>query len=205
MANASGGNTGRWVLVLGLAFVTALGLTVLIFRQSERTVSSAAPLPSGLGGGRSARQAYPQALEVAQGWQPDSKPALVSTQWRLREGRWPVRVVWTFQFYSPSTQRLAVVAVDESGARMLRETLSPYRVPTFADADWQVDSPAAVEAWWNGDGATLVSLHSESDVEVTAQLRANEGGNPIWTVTGITASQVRTVSLDGKTGELLDN
>lgn len=205
MADTTAGNTGRWALVLGLAFITALGLTVLIFRQSETTASNTAPLPSGLGAGQTARQAYPQAKEVAEGWQPDCQPALASTQWSLQEGHWPARVVWTFQFYSPSTQRLAVVAVDESGARLLRETLSPYRTPTFTDAEWQVDSPVAVEAWWNEDGATLVSLHSESQVEVMAQLRAEEGGHPIWTVTGVTASQVRTVSVDGKTGDLLDN
>lgn len=195
----------RWVVVLGLAVVVALGLAVLILRLSQpswEAVQSPAPvrLPPGLAGGTTARQAYPPAAEVAQSWQPDGRLAVVSAHWRPRQGRWPTGVAWMFHFYSSGARRFAVILVEGGRARLLREAVSPYPLPTFAEADWQVDSSTALEVWWGAGGETFQARHSE--VDLTAQLRVpDRGDRPVWTVTGVAGDQVRTVVVDGTTGE----
>jgi hypothetical protein len=106
-----------------------------------------------------------------------------------------------FQFYSPTVRRLAVVIVDGGRARLLQETRSPYPLPTFSADDWQVDSLAALDAWWSAGGATFLSIYSE--IDLTAQLRVLEGqdGRLAWTVTGIAGGQTKTLIVDGTTGE----
>lgn len=204
MAGAMGGNVVRWAVVLGLAFAVALGLAVLVLQQPEGAAGrvGSSGLPADLAGGVTARRALPQAAEVARAWQPDAGLAVVLAHWRPRQGRWSANVAWTFQFYSPATHRLAVVAVEEGGARLLRETPIPYPLPTFAEADWQVDSPAALGVWWEAGGATFMTRHTETDL--VAQLRIEEGGEEgrlVWAITGIAGDQVWAVVVDGTSGE----
>ena len=191
----------RWAVVVALALAVALVLTALILQEPQAGTAGggAQPPPADLVEGTSARQAFAAALEVAQGWQSDARPATVSGHWRPLRGGWSGRVVWSFQFYSPSTRRLAVVIVEGGRASLLREARTPYTVPTFDPADWRVDSPAAVESWWEAGGDRFFSLRRE--VDLVAQLRAAEGGTLRWTVTGVAGDQVWTVVLDGVTGE----
>jgi len=197
----------RWIILLGLTFVVALVLALIIvalYRPSHPSLEAggrpAFDLPVSLGESVTARSAYPLAVDVAQSWQPDGQPAIVSANWRPRQGRWPADVIWMFQFYSPATRRLAVVIVDGGRARLLREASSPYSLSTFGEDDWQVDSLAALEAWWNADGATFQAIHSE--VNLTAQLRMQEQGNRlVWTITGVSGDQMRSLIVDGATGE----
>ena len=205
----------RWAVLLTLIFVVALVLALLVlalYRPSERpadTGAGAAPanLPASLAEGVTARQAYPPAAEIAQSWQPDGQLAIVTAHWRPRQGRWPTDVTWMFQFYSPDTRRLAVVVVDGGRARLLREAVSPYPLPTFSTEDWQLDSLAALGVWWNAGGGTFASLYSE--VDLTAQLRVldgdGEGGRLAWAVTGITGGQVKRLVVDGTTGEQIED
>ena len=209
--------TDRWPIVLGLAFVVALGLALLVlslYRPSQPPreredvgagLSVTTDLPSSLAEGPTARQAYPPAMDVARSWQADGHLAVVSAHWRPRQGRWPTEVTWMFQFYSPAARRLAVVVVEGGRARLLREAVSPYPLPSFSETDWQVDSLAALDAWWSAGGATFLSIHSE--VDLMAQLRPLEGGGgqPMWTVTGIAGDQVKNLVVDGMTGEQVQN
>ncbi len=195
---------------MGLTFVVALGLALLIlwvYRSSQRSDgaeaggwSAYADLPASLSGGPSALRAYSPASEIARAWQPDARPAIVSAHWRPRQGRWPTDIAWMFQFYSPATHRRAIIVVTGGRARLLRDALSPYPLPTFDETDWQVDSYAALSAWWSGGGAAFLSTHHE--VDLTAQLRVLEGEDrPVWTVSGITGGQMKILVVDGTTGE----
>lgn len=205
MGGAAGESAGRWAVVLALAFGAALGLTALLLEQrgsSEGWTGPSGP-PAGLPGGMTARQAYPPAAQAAQAWQADAALTAASAYWQPRQGRWPGHTVWTFQFYSPATARLAVMVVEEGRARLLRETVSPYPLTPFSQTQWQTDSTQALETWWREGGATFLALQAR--VELTAQLRAPEGrsGPPIWTVTGVAGEQWWTVRVDGMTGERL--
>ncbi len=202
---------GRWIVLLGLTFVIALGIAWLILALYQPSPllqggqSDAVALHVSLAKSVTARSAYPSAVSVAQSWQPDGQLAIVSAHWRPSRGRWPTDVVWMFQFYSPSTRRLAVVVVDGARAWLLQEMSSPYVVPTFSEDEWQVDSLAALDTWWNAGGATFLSIYSE--IEVTAQLRVLDGENDrlAWFITGIAGGHVKKSIVDGVTGELVQD
>jgi hypothetical protein len=200
----------RWIVLVGLTFAAALGLALLIlalYRPSQQPLEtegrSAPALHASLAESVTAWSVYTPALAVAQSWQPDGQLAIVSAHWRARQGRWPTDVAWMFQFYSPTVRQLAVIVVEGGRARLLRETRSPYSVPTFSEEDWQVDSLAALDAWWNAGGATFLSIYSE--IDVTAQLRVLEQGQPAWSVTGIAGDRTRKLIVDGTTGELVQD
>jgi len=196
----------RWAVVIGLALLVAVVLAALVLQRPQGAAGGPPPgLPVGSTGGATARQAYPLAVEAAQAWQPDGRLAVASANWRYHHGRWPDQVGWTFQFYSPATRRIALVAVEEGRAQLLREALSPYPLPTFDEADWRVDSPEALEVWWGAGGESFMARHSE--VGLAAQLRPAEGGEgrPVWTVTGLSGDRVWIVVVDGVTGERLQD
>ena len=110
-----------------------------------------------------------------------------------------------FRFYSPATRRVAVVIVEGGRARLLREAVSPYRHATLDEADWQVDSDAALDAWWGGGGGTFVYIHPEADVVAQLRMLPGEGDRLAWTVTGIFGDQVSRLIIDGTTGEWIQD
>lgn len=193
--------TGRWVVIVALALAVALVLVALILRSSGAgwETGQVEARPGELPGGVSARQAFSAAQAAAQGWQEDARPAIVSAHWRRERGRWPTAVAWTFQFYSPATQKMAVVLVEGGQARLFREDRVPYPLLTFDEGRWRVDSPAALESWWGAGGSAFAARGREMDL--LAQLRASDGNRPVWTITGIIGDQVWSVQLDGMTGE----
>jgi hypothetical protein len=93
--------------------------------------------------------------------------------------------------------------VDKGRARLLSESPTPYSLPTIDQEQWQVDSLAALNTWWNLGGGTFVSLNPELDL--TAQLRpvqdAQAGDRLVWSVVGVVGSQVKRLTIDGTTGE----
>ena len=197
----------RWAILLGLAFIIALGVAAIAFGQwrSQKVEQGSAPavFPPSLARAATAQQQYALAAEVAQSWQPDSLPAVISVHRQSQHGRWPTDITWMFEFYSPATHRLAVVAVGGGRTWLLQEKISPYSVPTFTETDWQVNSARALQAWWDAGGATFVALHSEQ-VDLTTQLRIPPGGeHPVWTIVGLAGDQVWRVAVDGATGELV--
>jgi hypothetical protein len=97
------------------------------------------------------------------------------------------------------------VVVEGGRARLLREARSLYPLPVFDEADWQVDSHAALDAWWRSGGVTLMPANSE--VDLTAQLRVQQGedGRLAWTITGIIGDRVESLIVDATTGEQLED
>lgn len=194
------GNGGRWAVTVGLAFIAALGLAVLILWPGLGSTGggpSAAPAP--LPPGPTARQAYQAAQEAARAWQPDAQPSSLAAHWQWGRGNWSAQTVWTLHFYSPSSGRLAVFLADWGRVRLLREASSPYPLPTFAEEQWRVDSPQALEAWWTGGGADF--LARSPNAEVTLQLRPGDSGRPEWVVTALSGRQVQVVILSGVDGK----
>ena len=174
----------RWpvLLALGLIVLAVVGALLLY----DRLVGSAAPTPAASvsGGQVTARQAFDPAAGLARQWQEDARLAAVSGYWPAVGMQPGGQVEWAFQFFSPSTQRLALVTVAGGTARMVRESVSPYTVPTFPAEEWRVDSDRVLQAWWKRGGETLVARRP--DVDVVMQLRMpDEGvGQPVWTVVG---------------------
>lgn len=201
---AQRGSGGRWAVLLGLAFIAALALAVLILWASPGPSGGNPPgPPMPLPLEPTARQAYRAAQEAAQAWQMDALPSSLSAHWQRTRGRWPTQNVWTVHFYSPSSGRLAVFLVEVGRTRMLREAFSPYPLPTFAEDQWKADSPQALEAWWGSGGADFLARHS--DAEVTLQLKPTSptDNRPEWVITAVAGRQVQVVAISGVDGQPL--
>jgi hypothetical protein len=179
----AGGSSVRWLLWLGLGLVLLAVLGVLIY---GRLVGQAAPPPTAdvAGSGVTARQAFALASELAMQWQEDAGLAAVSGHWPAVGTHLGDQVEWAYQFFSPSTQRLALITVAGGEARVVRESVSPYVIPTFPVEKWRVDSDQALQMWWNHGGKSLVARRP--DASLAMQLRMPDGGgpDPVWTVAG---------------------
>lgn len=214
MARVARGGGRRWFVVLSGAFLIALAVALLVLwlykpsqpsQQPQEEVGMLTSLPAGLAEAPVARDAYPAAVEVARSWQSDAGVAIAAAHWRPRQGRWPSDVTWMFQFYSPASRRMASVVVEGGRARLLREARSLYPLPVFDEAGWQVDSRAALDAWWRGGGVTLMPANSEVDLMAQLRVQQGEDGRLAWTITGIIGDRVESLVVDATTGEQLED
>ena len=120
-------------------------------------------------------------------WQPDATLVSAAASWSFVSLDGFSRPTdWTFQFYSPATQRVYQVYVSETTASPIRETLSPYSLPTIAVQEWQVDSHQALNAWLNRGGGVFIKRHPIVDVSIRLA-RTKESG-VVWTVVGLDES-----------------
>ena len=194
----------RWLLFLGLGLILLFVVGLLFYGQSNRPTAPS-PKMELAGFGTTARQAFAPAAELAAQWQEDARLAIVSRHWPAAGRQSAGGGEWAFQFFSPSTQRLALITVAGEGARMARESLSPYSVPTFSAEEWQVDSDLALQVWWERGGNTL--LEHRPDADLAMQLRVPEEGGEhlIWTVAGFAGTESAiTVAVDGTDGAVVE-
>jgi len=178
--------SGRSLLLLGLSLillVVVVGVVILDRLIQPTSLTPEASLP---GIQLTARQAFLPAAELAGQWQEDARVAAVSAFWPRLGMRLGGQAEWAFQFFSPSTRRLAIITVADGRAQMVRESTSPYAVATFSAEEWKVDSDRALQTWWNRGGGTLVSRRPEIDLAM--QLRPlDEDSRLVWSVVGSTA------------------
>jgi len=183
MADGSG---VRWWLLLGLGLILLVVVGALIYGW---LAGPAAPPPvvEVVDGGVTARQAFASAAESAAQWQEDAGPATISCHRPAVGVQLGGEVEWAFQFFSPSTQRLALITVAGGAARMVRESVSPYTVPTFSTEEWRVDSDQALQTWWKHGGGSLVARRPDTDLAMELRMPEGGGEHPVWTVVGLVA------------------
>ncbi len=199
------GSGGRWAVLLGLAFIIALGIAILVIAPGMRpggveyTAASSISLPSE----PAARQAYALAQREALSWQPDARLMGLSAHWRPIRGRWPSQTVWTAQFYSPSAGKIALIVVEGGRTRRVQETLALYPVATVAEEQWRIDSPKALGIWWEHGGERF--LVGRSGVEVVAQLQPAglQDPSPVWSITATVGEQAHTVTIRATDGAVI--
>jgi hypothetical protein len=183
-----------WLPAIGLLLVVAFGL--LAYGQLTNTSSQSMGLEKLTIGGDTARRAFVSAAEMAAQWQQDARLAGVSGQQLAAGKRAANEIEWGFQFFSPSTQQLALVAVSGGKARMARSpALTPYPVSTFASEEWHVDSDQALQAWWERGGASLVAQNAQVDVMMQLRVLKEKGNRPVWTVAGAAAGTNTTLTI----------
>jgi hypothetical protein len=197
--------------VLGVLIVAVLGALGWMLSQSKSAtapaVTPSAPAEPGTETGPvvppakalyrlpetayTARNLYGQAQGAALAWQPDA--ALVSAA-----ATWPFAglddfsrpVDWTYQFYSPATGRISVINVGHEGVTPVRETLSPYRLPTIDVNQWRVDSHTALNVWLNRGGGPFLKSQAVVDVSIRLSRPADDAadGAAVWTIVGVDES-----------------
>jgi hypothetical protein len=179
--------------ILGVLIVVVLGVLGWALSQARRPqASSPTALPEVAPPAayrlpetpHSALNLYGQAEQAAQRWQADAALVSASASWSFVSlDDFSRASDWTFQFYSPSTQRVYVVNVNQAEVSPMREALSPYSLSTIAVDEWQVDSYQALNAWLNRGGGTFIERHPVVDVGI--RLARPQDGAPMWTVFGL--------------------
>ncbi len=196
------GSRGRGAVLLGLAFIGALGLAILILWPSPGSSGGHQPgFPLPLE--PTAWQAYRVAQEAARAWQPDALLSSLSAQWQRTRGVWPTQTLWMIHVYSPSSGRLAVFRVELGRTRMLQEALSPYPLPTLAEDQWKVDSPQALEVWWGNGGSDFLARHSDIGVVLQLKPTSPTDNRPEWVITAIAGRQIQVMAISGVDGQRL--
>jgi hypothetical protein len=204
--NVMAEGSSRWLWFLSLSLVLLVVVVGVVVY--DRLIGPTVPTPvSGVADDQvSARQAFALAAEVAGQWQEDARLAAVSGYRPAVGMQAGGQVEWAFQFFSAAAQQLALITVADGRARMVRESVSPYAVPTFSAEEWRVDSDQALRAWWSQGGETLAARRP--DVDVTMQLRVPDGGvgHPVWTVVGSVAGTETAfaVVVDATDGALVE-
>jgi len=202
MAKSSG---VRWWLLLGLGLVLLAVVGAFVYVRLARPAAPPPVMGSGEDG-VTARQAFAPAAELAAQWQEDARLAAISCRRSAVGIQLGGEVEWAFQFFSPATQRLALIAVTGGTARMVRESVSPYTVPTFSAESWSVDSDQALQTWWNRKGGTLVAQRPDTDLAMQLRIPDEGGEHPVWTVVGSIAGTETAfiVVVDATNGALVE-
>ncbi len=200
----------EWGLLIGLlvAVVVVFGiLGYLLLQPTGPTTAVAVPLPETtytVGEATvTAKTTYPLAREVARSRQSDAQLASISATWaetNIKKVGEPT--TWAFQFYSPKSNRVYVVVVEQDQAQVIREAFTPYPSTPIPDEGWPIDSSEALTIWLNHGGGKFLMEHLDG-AKVVAQLAASpEGSQATWTVVGLAerGQAYFTLLVDAATG-----
>jgi len=195
------GVRGLLWLLLGLVLLVIVGTLIYGWLVGPAASPAAGMAPQTV----TARQALAPAAELAGQWREDARLAAVSARWPAAQVQEGSQVEWAFQFFSPSTQRLALIVVAGGKARLVRESLSPYPLSTFSPEEWRMDSDRALQAWWNRGGEDLVARRPDADLAMQLRMPDEGGGQPLWTVVGSLSGTEATVivAVNATTGVLV--
>jgi hypothetical protein len=195
----------QWVVVIGLLFFILVIFGVLLFQLQVPEQSAAPPPPAFLLEQEAqARTMLPHAEQEARKWQEDAALSSVGTVWDdLGPGGILKRNRWTFEFYSPAQQQMAVIRVSDGQAKRLRTALLPNDLVAFPLDQWQVASTQALQTWWERGGGDFVNQHPH--VAISLKLRMEpKGTRPLWVVAGSSSGQHWVVQVDSRDGTVVD-
>jgi hypothetical protein len=195
----------QWLVTTGLLFFILIIFGILLLQLQVPDQAPTPPPPAVfLEDAAQARTVYPIAEQEALLWQPDAQLASASIVWDdLGPGGMLKRDRWTFEFYSPSQQRMAVIRVADGQARRLRTALLPNPLAALPFDQWQVDSSQALQSWWAQGGGKFVQQHDQ--VSISLKLRVEpKGTRSLWIVAGSAADQHWVVQIDSEDGTLVE-
>lgn len=194
----------QWAVVVGLlCFILSIFGILLFQLRVPEPQPTLAPPAFLLEKEAQARTALPLAQQEALRWQADAQLSSAGVLWNdLGPQGILQRDRWTFEFYSPSRQRMTVIRVKSGRAEWLRTALLPHRLPVLPFDRWQIDSTQALQIWWQRGGANFVREHTP--VSIRLKLRVEPGGTRLlWIVAGTSAGEHWIIRLDSSDGEVL--
>lgn len=195
----------QWAVVVGLLCFILVIFGILIYQMQVPEGSPTPPPPAFLlEEGAQARTAFPVAQQEAATWQADASLSSLGVVWDdLGPGGVFKRDRWTFEFYSPSQQRMAVIRVTDGKAERLRTALLPNRLPALPFDQWQVDSTQALQTWWERGGGDFVRQHTQVSISLKLRMEPN-GTHALWIITGSSSDQHLVVQIDSEDGTVLE-
>jgi hypothetical protein len=191
-----------------LFLMVLLGINVCIF--GGMWLLSASPAPADhaqtltAGAGLALRDAYKQALAAALGWQPDVQVVGANTSWRLANGDALSlgRPAWSFSFHSAAAGHVQLVTIDQQSARFGPQQPAGA-VPQPVAPDWDLDSEELLLTFLSYGGKAFLSAHPGANIHM--QLKADEAGRSIWSITAIDPIQRESllVRVDARTRQVV--
>jgi hypothetical protein len=194
--------------VLGLAVVVVFGVLVWLVLSGSiffAPVPGAVPASEGLTP-LSGRQAFDDAQQVAQAWQPDAVPIRVAADWdaaRLDDLTLGAPD-WVVTFYSPTAGEQLRVVVSAASARALAP-IRPVNLPQTVDLGrWQVDSQQALSLFLKDGAEAFIADHQP--VRVFLILSPSGSGRLQWTIAALdpSGSESYPVVIDATTGSIIE-
>jgi hypothetical protein len=195
----------QWAVVLGLLFFILIIFGILLYQLQVPELSPTSPPPSFLlEEGAWARTLLPVAQQEARRWQEDAQLSSAGIVWDdLGPGGILKRDRWTFEFYSPSQQRMAVIRVADGAAQLLRTALLPNRLSALSLDQWRIDSSRALQTWWERGGGNFVRRHDP--VSISLKLRTEpQGTRVLWIVAGSSGDEHWAVQIDAADGRIVE-
>ncbi len=188
--------------LLGLVTILLAIATVLFisFVQPGVSTTTMYGAPPELGSGKTAREAYQAVQPWAQQWASDTQFVAISASRLKTEGQ---SSGWSFQAYSPTQNKLAIVLVQPDKIWVLREKTALYKQRTIDIDAWQVDSDQVLNRWWETRGASLWAYNVAHSLYM--HLRNREDGRLVWQINVLSTGGelLESWEVDARTGEAL--
>ena len=190
-----------WLLLGLLTVLLAIGTAlVLMFVQAQHPSYAAMPAFPAIGGTQSAQQAYTALRQWAKDWAADVQLVSISASLVKPER---AGLGWSFQVYSKSKGKLAVVLVEPERIWVLREKSMRYQQRSIDDQSWSIDSPQFLARWWERRGEAIWQQRRAQSVHLS--LRSERGGGTMWQISVLDAqgNLIEYWGIRADTGEVL--
>ena len=190
-----------WLLLGLLTVLLAIGTAlVLMFVQAQNPSYAAMPAFPAIGGTQSAQQAYTALQQWAKGWAADVQLVSISASLVKSER---ASLGWSFQVYSKSKGKLAVVLVEPERVWVLREKSIRYQQRSIDAQAWPIDSPQFLARWWEQRGEMIWQQRRAQSMHLN--LRYEKGGSTVWQISVLDAqgNLIEYWGIRADTGEVL--
>jgi hypothetical protein len=198
-------NRTEWILggLLAILLIVVTAIALLTWRQNRSldTPVAADNVQRHNQRSDSARGAYTQAKGVAQDWAEDAQLLDGTAIWPPGVQFGPLDASWSFVFFSPQKQQVALVTVADNQARLFRSRPAETAYRPARTADWLLDSPDIITAVMAHGGHDFIQQHGSA----TLALKIDLNDTPIWQ-SGLTARETGSrlnLLFDAGTGQLL--
>jgi hypothetical protein len=146
--------------------------------------------------------AYAAVAPAARAWAADAALIRARGNWPVGTAFQPAEGSWSFLFYSPQRQAVALLEADKDGANVVSESGTDESFDPAGLQQWQVDSPAVVEQLLANGGRDLVQQSGEASLI----LALNAMEQLVWTATlnATNANRLLRLEIDPATGQVLE-
>jgi hypothetical protein len=153
-----------------------------------------------------AQEAFASVSSSARQWQEDARLIGARAHCRGDSIARGGQIEWAFQFFSPSTRRLALFAASGGQVRQIRDRLSPYAVPVLSEDQWETDSDEALDRWLQEGGDYLSTRRSDAQITMRLYTPREGHGRPVWAISGAAPNRESSlvVLVDAFDGAILD-
>ena len=160
--------------------------------------------------GRTAKRAYATAQNEASLWQGDAQ--LLNATATFSQGATPEQLIdgetaWSFTFYSPSTNQVALISVVDENAQVLSTNSYTPQSNVLGVSGWNIDSADAVQRVLQEGGRDFIASGSNPTLTMALYMDdQGENGRIEWEASLISLlnGNALILRIDATSGEILN-